>query len=1175
MKIEEVQSTTKKQRIATHTHIKGLGLEATGKAIPLAAGFVGQAAAREAGGLVVDMIRQKKMAGRALLFAGPPGTGKTALALGISQELGTKVPFCPMVGSEVYSSEVKKTEVLMENFRRAIGLRIKENKEVYEGEVTELSPEEIESVTGGYGKAISHVIIGLKTVKGTKQLKLDPTIYDALIKEKVAVGDVIYIEANSGAVKRVGRSDAFATEYDLEAEEYVPLPKGEVHKKKEIVQDVTLHDLDAANARPQGGQDILSLMGQMMKPRKTEITDKLRQEINKVVNRYIDEGVAELVPGVLFIDEVHMLDMECFSYLNRALESSLSPIVIFATNRGICSVRGTDMSSPHGIPVDLLDRLVIIRTETYGPAEMIQILAIRAQVEELSIDEESLAYLGEIGQQASLRHAVQLLSPGSVVAKMNGREGICKADLEESKSIVPASISVLILVQKDCRSCELLFVIMATGFAPASFTSLKNRDNGLGFAKASDFVKVSDLKRVKFQRTKITVIKNSNPGSDIAELRPASEGSPLLVPVQKYCESTHKTIRRKTCTVMVGDVALGSEHPIRIQTMTTTDTKDVAATVEQVMQIADRGADIVRITVQGKREADACFEIKNTLVQKNYNIPLVADIHFAPSVALRVAECFDKIRVNPGNFADRRAQFEKLEYTEEDYQQELEHIEKVFVPLVEKCKKYGRAMRIGTNHGSLSDRIMSYYGDSPRGMVESAFEFARICRKLDYHNFVFSMKASNPVIMVQAYRLLVAEMYVQGWDYPLHLGVTEAGEGEDGRMKSAIGIGTLLQDGLGDTIRLKFNKEWHHLKRRTDVIFDFQRRTGDLPVQKEGEEVDYRGALHRDGSVLMSVTLDQLKTPELFYKSLATKLVLGMPFKDLATVDSILLRELPPADDKDARLALKRLIDVSMGVITPLSEQLTKPLPNAMVLVNLKELSTGAHKLLQEGTRLVVSVRGDEPYEELEVLKTSDATMILHDLPYTEEKTGRVHAARRLFEYLSENSLNFPVLHHIQFPKGIPRDDLVISAGANAGALLVDGLGDGILLEAPDQDFEFLRNTSFNLLQGCRMRNTKTEYVSCPSCGRTLFDLQVISAEIREKTSHLPGVSIAIMGCIVNGPGEMADADFGYVGGAPGKIDLYVGKTVVKRAIAMENATEALIQLIKEHGRWVDPPVEE
>ncbi|KAH1067035.1 hypothetical protein J1N35_032022 [Gossypium stocksii] len=450
MKIEEVQSTAKKQRIATHTHIKGLGLDATGNAIPLAAGFVGQAEAREAAGLVVDMIRQKKMAGRALLLAGPPGTGKTALALGISQELGSKVPFCPMVGSEVYSSEVKKTEVLMENFRRAIGLRIKENKEVYEGEVTELSPEETESITGGYGKSISHVIIGLKTVKGTKQLKLDPTIYDALIKEKVAVGDVIYIEANSGAVKRVGRSDAFATEFDLEAEEYVPLPKGEVHKKKEIVQDVTLHDLDAANARPQGGQDILSLMGQMMKPRKTEITDKLRQEINKVVNRYIDEGVAELVPGVLFIDEVHMLDMECFSYLNRALESSLSPIVIFATNRGICNVRGTDMNSPHGIPVDLLDRLVIIRTQIYGPSEMIQILAIRAQVEELVVDEESLALLGEIGQSTSLRHAVQLLSPASIVAKMNGRDGICKADLEEvSKLYIDAKSSAKILQEQQ------------------------------------------------------------------------------------------------------------------------------------------------------------------------------------------------------------------------------------------------------------------------------------------------------------------------------------------------------------------------------------------------------------------------------------------------------------------------------------------------------------------------------------------------------------------------------------------------------------------------------------------------------------------------------------------------------------------------------------------------------
>merc|ERR1712070_1059974 len=372
--------------------------------------------AREACGIVVDLIKSKKMAGRALLLAGAPGTRKTALALSVAQELGPKVPFCPMVGSEVYSNEVKKTEILMENFRRAIGLRIKEQKEVYEGEVMELTPEETENPLGGYGRTISHVIIGLKTTKGSKQLRLDPSIYEALQKEKVTVGDVIYIESTSGAVKRVGRSDAFAAEFDLEAEEYVPLPKGDVHKKKEIVQDVTLHDLDVSNARPQGGQDVLSMMGQMMKPKKTEVTEKLRTEINRVVNRYIDQGVAELVPGVLFVDEVHMLDIECFTYLNRALESSLAPIVVFATNRGICQIRGTDMSAPHGMPVDLLDRLVIIRTLPYTPQEMVRILAIRAAVESLSIDEESLCFLGELGEQTSLRHAVQLLTPAAILA---------------------------------------------------------------------------------------------------------------------------------------------------------------------------------------------------------------------------------------------------------------------------------------------------------------------------------------------------------------------------------------------------------------------------------------------------------------------------------------------------------------------------------------------------------------------------------------------------------------------------------------------------------------------------------------------------------------------------------------------------------------------------------------
>ena len=450
MKIEEVKSTTKTQRIAAHSHVKGLGLDENGTAVPVGAGLVGQELAREASGVIVDLIRSKKMAGRAVLLAGPPGTGKTALALAIAQELGPKVPFCPMVGSEVYSTEVKKTEVLMENFRRAIGLRIKETKEVYEGEVTELTPCETENPMGGYGKTVSHVVIGLKTSKGTKQLKLDPSIYESLQKEKVQAGDVIYIESNSGAVKRQGRSDTYATEFDLEAEEYVPLPKGEVHKKKEVIQDVTLHDLDVANARPQGGQDIMSMMGQLLKPKKTEITDKLRKEINKVVNRYIDQGVAELVPGVLFIDEVHMLDIECFTYLHRALESSLSPIVIFATNRGNCTVRGTDITAPHGMPLDLLDRIMIIRTLPYSQDEMVQILTIRSQVEGLKLSPDSFKLLGEVGVKTTLRYAVQLMTPASLLARINGRDAVAREDVVEINELFyDAKSSAKLLAEQE------------------------------------------------------------------------------------------------------------------------------------------------------------------------------------------------------------------------------------------------------------------------------------------------------------------------------------------------------------------------------------------------------------------------------------------------------------------------------------------------------------------------------------------------------------------------------------------------------------------------------------------------------------------------------------------------------------------------------------------------------
>lgn len=437
VEINEVKHpSANRDRAAAHTHIKGLGLDNDGIAHSVDAGFVGQQSAREACGIVVDMIKAKRFSGKAVLLAGGPGTGKTALALAISQELGPKVPFCPLVGSEVYSAEVKKTEALMEQFRRAIGIRIKETKEVYEGEVTDLTPEETENPLGGYGKSISHVVVGLKTAKGTKQLRLDPSIYESIQKEKISVGDVVYIEANTGAIKRVGRSDAYATEFDLEAEEYVPLPKGDVHKKKEIVQDVTLHDLDVANARPQGGQDIMSMMGQLMKPKKTEITEKLRTEINKVVQKYIEQGIAELIPGVLFIDEVHMLDLECFTYLNRALESAIAPVIILATNRAKVPVRGADdLVSAHGIPPDLIDRLLIVRTLPYTLEETRAIIERRSLVEDSPLESDALDKLSVISSETSLRYALQLLAPSHILSEANKRSEVSLADIDETQSL--------------------------------------------------------------------------------------------------------------------------------------------------------------------------------------------------------------------------------------------------------------------------------------------------------------------------------------------------------------------------------------------------------------------------------------------------------------------------------------------------------------------------------------------------------------------------------------------------------------------------------------------------------------------------------------------------------------------------------------------------------------------
>lgn len=711
-----------------------------------------------------------------------------------------------------------------------------------------------------------------------------------------------------------------------------------------------------------------------------------------------------------------------------------------------------------------------------------------------------------------------------------------------------------------------------------------------------------DAPRIGGQRSTRRIARR---GANVPVTATATEG-PIVLPaakklvLPKYCEAAWQTRRRPTRTVEIGKVKVGSEHPIALQTMTTTDTRDVAKTVEQVKRCADAGADIVRITVQGKKEAEACMKIREQLFKDNYDVPLVADIHFQPAVALMVADAFEKIRINPGNFADGRKTFEEINYDDPaQFAAERDYIREVFTPLVEKCKKLNRAMRIGTNHGSLSARILSYYGDTPRGMVESAFEFADIAREMDYHNFVFSMKASNPLVMVSAYRLLSEEMYNRGWEYPLHLGVTEAGEGEDGRMKSAIGIGALLMDGLGDTIRVSLTEDPEYeiepcsmlanlgmnacaqgtgIEEYTEQYrdtHDFTRRRGRLPEQRENDgNMDYRSLLHRDGSVLSVVSLEEMKSnPEVMYRKLGAKLVVGMPFKDLATSDTIILRSLPDQADEEGRRALRRLQEVGVHVLAPLAALQANPMPGAVALLSLREAVAGAAQQLPEGAkRFAVAVDGTESSEEIAALKDSEAVMALLDIA---PGVSRVHASRRVFDILAGAGADIPVIHHRRFPKGATRDEIVITAGSELGAMLVDGLGDGALLECEGEDLDFLRSTSFNMLQGSRMRNTKTEYVSCPSCGRTLFDLQEVTEQIRQKTGHLPGVSIAIMGCIVNGPGEMADADFGYVGGAPGKIDLYVGKEVVRRAIPMEGACDQLIDLIKEHGRWVEPETEE
>ncbi|XP_953307.1 RuvB-like DNA repair helicase, putative [Theileria annulata] len=447
-----------KERISVHSHIKGLGVHPSvfsldtsklnydGKDDPKLlvdyencfnpdCGLIGQFKAREASLIAVDMIKSKKMAGKALLLAGPSGSGKTALAMGIARELNTSAPFTILSSTEVFSTEVKKTEILNEAVRKSIHIVIKDEKQIYEGEVTELTAEEVENPTGGFAKCMNGVLVTLKTVKGSKTLRLAPQVHEQLVKEKVSIGDVIFIESGSGQVRRCGRCDVYSTEFDLEVEEYVPLPKGDVLKQKQVVQEVSLNDLDMANSNPSGGSDIVTMLNQYLRPKRTEITDKLRLEVNKAVNKYVDLGIAEVIPGVLYIDEVHMFDIECFTYLSKVMESPLSPIVILSTNRGISSVRGSDFIEAHGIPADLLDRLLIIKTVPYTIHEMVQILKIRSKVENVPISDQGLKRLGEIGLNSSLRYCIQLISPSNVLRNLEEKLTVESKHIDDADSL--------------------------------------------------------------------------------------------------------------------------------------------------------------------------------------------------------------------------------------------------------------------------------------------------------------------------------------------------------------------------------------------------------------------------------------------------------------------------------------------------------------------------------------------------------------------------------------------------------------------------------------------------------------------------------------------------------------------------------------------------------------------
>ncbi len=638
------------------------------------------------------------------------------------------------------------------------------------------------------------------------------------------------------------------------------------------------------------------------------------------------------------------------------------------------------------------------------------------------------------------------------------------------------------------------------------------------------------------------------------------------MPHADYCPDRFNYQRRASRSVRIGNLTLGGNAPIRLQSMTTTDTLDIEGTVAESLRMIEAGCELVRITAPSKREAAALGEIKAALAAAGHgDVPVVADIHFTPNAAEVAADHVEKIRVNPGNYADKK-KFEEIEYTDASYAAELERIRTKFTPLVLKCKELGRAMRIGTNHGSLSDRIMSRFGDTAEGMVESALEFLRICREHDYHDLVISMKSSNPQVMVHAYRLLVVRMEAEGMDYPLHLGVTEAGDGEDGRIKSAVGIGTLLEDGIGDTVRVSLTEAPEAeipVARKLVERYEQRPQGHALPVDAgDWNPFEYTRRTAREvgniGGKQVPVVVHSLGrgpvTPASLY---------GCGYRYSVPLDKWNLDEF------------------ACDVVYVGNREVPFELPGTLCILQDAAAWTGAERhiplfdaaaferadLPATATVFVRASRADcERSTFVDRLNSSAHAVVVLETA-SEHAMADLRAATLV---LNAAGCDVPILLRRRF-EGTDGETFQLHMATDVGGLLLDGMGDGIWLEGEQIPLQLRNSTAFGILQATRTRISKTEYISCPSCGRTLFDLQETTAKIRAVTSHLKGIKIGIMGCIVNGPGEMADADYGYVGTGPGVITLYKERDVVQRNVPAEGAVDALIELIRSHGDWVEP----